>query len=266
MQVHLVQLDIVWNQKSINFERAAHMLASASLAPGDLVIFPEMFATGFMHHPEKGVAENFKEENEETNQFLSQVAADFHVVVSGGGIAQLETSKNDSEIQKDVQNYTGIFYPGDKTPRVSYSKIHLFPSEQRRFMSGSQIVLFDWNGLRVAPFTCYDLRFPELFREAVSKGAEAFAVCASWPAIRAPHWETLLRARAIENQAFVFGVNRVGRDPYAAYDGGSAVYSPEGVLLTHGDSSEQILSAEIDVALPRKYRQEFPVLRDAGLL
>jgi len=114
----------------------------------------------------------------------------------------------------------------------------------------------------VAPFICYDLRFPELFRMAVRQGAQLYVVIANWPASRVHHWVTLLQARAIENQAYVVGVNRCGSDPKVAYAGRSLVVSPRGVILADAGGGERVLSAELDLAALQAYRAEFPVLQD----
>ena len=120
-----------------------------------------------------------------------------------------------------------------------------------------------WEGLKIAPFICYDLRFPELFRPAARAGAELIVVIANWPARRSEHWVRLLQARAIENQCYVLGVNRCGEDPTLSYDGRSALFDPLGVPVFELDAREQVRSVEIDLAAPRAWREEFPALADA---
>ena len=104
------------------------------------------------------------------------------------------------------------------------------------------------------------MRFPEHFRKAVSLGSEAFYVGASWPSVRDSHWEILLKARAVENQAYVFGVNRIGKDPYASYAGGSCIISPKGEVLASAFDKEMVISAEVNPEEVREWRKEFPVL------
>jgi len=114
----------------------------------------------------------------------------------------------------------------------------------------------------VAPFVCYDLRFPEVFRIAAARGAQLLAVIANWPSAREAHWLTLLRARAIENQAYVAGVNRCGEDPRLRYTGRSVIIDPRGEVLADAGSDEAVITADIDLADLEEYRRSFPALAD----
>jgi predicted amidohydrolase len=116
--------------------------------------------------------------------------------------------------------------------------------------------------MRVCPFICYDLRFPELFRQGARHGAELFVVIANWPSMREDHWVTLLRARAIENQAYVAAANRCGKDPWLPYPGRSLIVDPHGAVLIDAGPAETAISADIDPANVRSWRNEFPILRD----
>lgn len=116
--------------------------------------------------------------------------------------------------------------------------------------------------LMVCPAICYDLRFPELFRAGLALGAQAYALGANWPAERAHHWRALIIARAIENQAFVFAVNRVGCDPALEYAGGSLIVSPMGDVLAEGDDTVRVISAEISPGEVHAWREKFPAWRD----
>jgi predicted amidohydrolase len=124
--------------------------------------------------------------------------------------------------------------------------------------------VFDWQGIRVGLAVCYDLRFPELFRAAVAIGPEPplFVVIANWPEKRSLHWLRLLQARAIENQSYVLGVNRIGTDPFYAYAGRSVLVGPAGDLLAEAGDAEQALSAHLDLEHLRRYRAGLPFLRD----
>jgi predicted amidohydrolase len=145
-----------------------------------------------------------------------------------------------------------------------YSKIHpfTFGGESEHYARGETICSFRWHDLEVTPFICYDLRFPEIFRAAVKRGAHLFAVIANWPAKRENHWMTLLRARAIENQAYVAGVNRCGADPKLLYSGRSLIIDPRGETLADAGSEEAMISAEVDLEKLLAWRTEFPVLQD----
>lgn len=119
-----------------------------------------------------------------------------------------------------------------------------------------------WQGGCVVPLICYDLRFPELFRTALQLGAELYVAIANWPSIRDEHWVTLLRARAIENQAFVAGVNRCGQDPNYDYAGRSMIVAPDGRILAEAGKAEEIICSDIDWETVRECRTRFPVLGD----
>ncbi len=147
---------------------------------------------------------------------------------------------------------------------LRYTKIHLFNpgGEGRHYTPGSTVKVFKWEGLEVAPFVCYDLRFPEVFRTASANGAELMIVIANWPAKRDGHWQALLQARAIENQAFVLGVNRTGSDPSLEYWGNSMLFGPKGELIASAGRCEGVLTAQLDLCACRQWRKEFPVLAD----
>jgi predicted amidohydrolase len=118
----------------------------------------------------------------------------------------------------------------------------------------------------VSPFICYDLRFPELFRTiAASQKPELFLVIANWPEKRILHWIRLLQARAIENQAYVVGVNRIGRDPYYTYTGRSLIIDFNGEIVKDAGEAEGFIEAELDLETLRKYRQGLPFLEDMKL-
>jgi predicted amidohydrolase len=123
----------------------------------------------------------------------------------------------------------------------------------------------DVEGWNVQPTICYDLRFPELYRATGVRGAELICVIANWPAARESHWLTLLKARAIENQAYVAGVNRCGRDPNVEYSGRSQIIDPRGEVVADAGSAETIIAAELDREALRAYRAKFPALNDARL-
>jgi predicted amidohydrolase len=164
---------------------------------------------------------------------------------------------------------------GDPTPRnmamlaspdggvVKYAKIHpfSFAGEDRVYTAGDRVVTADVDGVRVTPLVCYDLRFPEPFRTAAAE-TDLFLVVANWPDQRREHWRTLLRARAIENQAYVVGVNRAGTGNGLQYAGDSAAIAPLGETLAEADEREQVLFADVDPEVVRKLRARFPALQD----
>jgi omega-amidase len=247
MEILGLQLDIVWENKEANFEKVRGLLEKANATPGSLVVLPEMFDTGFSMNV-SGICGG-------TDDFLAEMAKRFGIYLLGGTAGPAENGKG--------KNEAVVFGPQGKE-LARYGKLHPFSyaGETNYFVPGNSLVLFEWAGVKVAPFICYDLRFPEVFRQAVRQGAELFVVIANWPAARELHWKTLLRARAIENQAFVAGVNRCGKDPKHDYSGQSLIIDPRGQILAEGGTQEGILRAEINPELVRAYRQEFPALQD----
>ena len=145
-----------------------------------------------------------------------------------------------------------------------YCKLHPFSyaGETKHYQAGEDLTVFEWHELTVAPFVCYDLRFPEVFRRAVREGAQLLCVIANWPHAHEAHWLALLRARAIENQCYLVGVNRVGTDPHARYGGRSLILGSRGETLAEAGDAEQVISAAVEVGPLLEYRQHFPALAD----
>jgi predicted amidohydrolase len=255
VRAHLVQLDIRWEDRDANTARVQSLLAGADVRPGDLVVLPELFDSGFSLNT---AATN--DNAGRTAAFLAHLASTVHATVQGGRTIIPEGAGR-------ALNLMSVFGP-DGLTRAQYAKIHPFSfgKEPDAFAGGDEVVTYRWGPLTCCPAVCYDLRFPELFRLGMKKGAELFAVGANWPAPRQHHWRALLIARAIENQAFVLGVNRAGADPYLQYAGGSIVVDPTGCVLAEADHAETVLSADIDPDAPAAWRARFPALRDARLL
>lgn len=251
MKVHCCQLDIEWENKPANFARVQQHLANAAVERGDLFVLPEMFATGF--------SMNVEVTSEKTNpgaeDFLREEASRRGIYILAGVV-------NHSSNGKGLNQAVLATPDGELTSR--YSKIHPFSlgGELTHYERGQCISSFQWSELRAAPFVCYDLRFPEIFRAAVRDGAEMFVVIANWPSRRAQHWVTLLQARAVENLAYVAGVNRAGRDPSFEYPGRSMIIDPHGTVLADAGDAEGVISAEIDRSVVTDWRRDFPALRD----
>lgn len=282
MRVHLIQFDIAWEQPARNRERVMRLLRDAESAgritPGDLIILPEMFDTGFSFNTDVTA-----DRDGASVAFLRDTAGRLGAYVVGG-ITALDTppasvSASGSGSNKLAKNRAIIAGP-DGRLLGTYDKRRLFsfgvPSEAMALTPGAAPALFEWRSgekgsdhsaksdLKVSPLICYDLRFPELFHDALQLGAQAFIVIANWPVARAYHWRTLLIARAIENQAFIFAVNRTGSDPTLAYPGWSMAIDPKGEILAEGDDRERIVSAEIDISALHTWRRVFPAWRDRG--
>ena len=251
MHVVACQLDIAWEDKRANFARVRHMLAADPVPPGSLVVLPEMFATGFSMNVAR-VAEPVRGE---THDFLASLAAEWKSYVIGGIATQ-----SAGEL---ARNEAVAFDPaGNELARYCKQQPFTLGGERDHYAAGDRHVLFRCGEWLVSPFICYDLRFPELFRPAAGEGAQLLAVIANWPQARAAHWPALLHARAIENQAYVVGVNRTGNDPRLVYRGESLIVDPHGTTLAWAGNAEELLTANLDLKDLVDYRRKFPALSD----
>lgn len=252
MQLIGIQLDTAWEDKAASHARVRAILETVPIRPGALIVLPEMFATGFSvniaaigEQPTMG----------ESQRFLSELAVDRQAYVMGGVVIGLEGGRGGNE---------SVTYGPDGAEIARYRKLHSFTfgGETEHYDAGDQALTFRWRQAVVAPFICYDLRFPEVFRYAVSGGAEVMAVIANWPAERQEHWLALLRARAIENQAYVIGVNRCGRDPKLSYAGGSQIIDPQGEVVADAGTAQGVVEATIDLPALQSYRRTFSAVAD----
>lgn len=266
---HLVQLDIAWEDKPANYARVRGLLSGAGVYPGDLVVLPELFDTGFSFNLSRTV-----DADNATLRFVAGLARELHATVHG--------SRTVLGPDRRGRNRASIAGPGGDI-LCEYDKVHpfTFGREAEHFSGGDEVKTYAWtpgagdpvtppNGpptpAIVCPAICYDLRFPELFRIGLLKGAEVFAIGANWPAPRKLHRSALSIARAIENQAYVLSVNRSGSDPTLAYAGGSMAVSPKGEILGELDEREGVLSVPVDLAALREWRGAFPAWKDHRLI
>ena len=254
-KVYGVQFDIVWEDKRANHTLVESVLDDVSPEPGSLVVLPEMFDVGFSLNADR-MADEVTDGLSES--WCGGTARRYEVYLQGASIRF-----PDGASEKATNNAV-VFNPGGECV-CRYEKIYPFSGgrEPERYRGGRSVVAFDWQGITVSPVICYDLRFPELWRLAtIDRGAEMFTCGANWPAARQHHWETLLTARAIENQAFVIGVNRCGNDPHLPYAGGSRIIEPLGTTLDTAGESPKVISAEIDIQIARDWRAKFGAVRD----
>jgi predicted amidohydrolase len=252
MNVVALQFNIAWEDKRANFARVRQLLASNRPQPNALVVLPEMFATGFSMNV-AGIAEPY---GGETEQFLAETAREFGIFLMGGLAARGRDGK--------PRNKALVFSPEGKLIAY-YAKMQPFTAggEADHYMAGQAPTTFPWGECTVSPFICYDLRFPELFRSiAKAHQPELFTVMASWPEKRIHHWVRLLQARAIENQAYVLGVNRIGSDPYYSHTGRSIIVDADGEIIADAGANECSINASLDLELLRKYRAGLPFLKD----
>jgi predicted amidohydrolase len=251
LKVYCVQHDIVWENKAANHTRVRALLERAEPAAGSLIILPEMFSTGFSMN----VAATNDSVARETQLFLAALAQQFNAYVLGGVVTEGAQGKGRNEC---------VIYTPQGEELARYCKIRPFTlgGEADNYEAGQGTVVFRLNDFTVAPFICYDLRFPEIFRAAARRGAQLYTVIASWPARRVDHWTALLKARAIENQAYVIGVNRCGQDPYLSYTGSSVIFDPSGKVIAEASDQEGALSAELSLPDLLEYRRMLPFLAD----
>ena len=277
LKVYLVQFDSAKGHKSENLDRAKKIILEAKPIAGSLVLLPEMFATGYVPTDLGDAAEDFSTNvSGETARTLSEIANETNCTIMGAGITRANHG---------FYNHVSIYKPNEAQEFCGYNKMNLFFPEKESFNAGENINLFKLKEIpdhprqartgvgndnkaesvswTIASFICYDLRFPEIFREATKKGANFITIQAAWPAKRRSHWETLLRARAIENQVYIAAVNAVSESPDQKLPlaGTSLIISPNGDILAEAShQNEEVISAELDREAERDYRKSFPVL------
>ena len=250
MNIALIQPDIIWEDPIANLERADAWLAEAARDNATVAVLPEMFSTGFSMnaHSVEGV--------QDVPARLASLARDNNISLIAGTAAASGTTP--AGLNK------ALAFDPSGTLIAQYAKMHpfSFAGEDKHYAPGDAPVTFELGGQPSSVFICYDLRFPEVFR-SVARRVSIIYVIASWPAARQEHWVTLLRARAIENQCYVVGVNRVGKDGSGiSYAGGSCVFGPFGEVVLSTGQAEGIHQVEPDFALVEKVRTEYPFLED----
>ena len=248
MKVALVQHDIEWEDRDATLTRIVPMIASAARSGANLIVLPEMFAVGFSMATSK-VAEPA---NGPTSVWLSGQAEALAVPVCGS----IPTA-----VDGVTRNRFTLARPGGRLEVYDKRKPFSYGGETDHYGSGSTSVTWDVEGVRVTPFVCYDLRFADLWWER-GPGTDLYVCVASWPAARSHHWRSLLVARAIENQAFVVGCNRVGDGGGLHYEGGSIVVDPMGEVIAEAGTGEEVLTADIDPATVAEVRDRLPFLAD----
>jgi predicted amidohydrolase len=250
MQVIAVQLDIVWENKRANCEKVRKLLAATRVKPGSLIVLPELFDVGFTMN----AAAATEGDARPTQTYLCALAKELDATIVAG-------VANDAS---PGRCYNEAVVIGPRGELARYRKMQPFCPGGEHFVyeAGDAAVAFDWHGVTVCPFVCYDLRFPEVIRQAATLGAELIAVIASWPAARTHHWVRLLQARAIENQCYVVGVNRCGTDPKFNYLGRSVLIDQHGEIMADAGDTEGVIAADLDFAALREYRAKLPFLAD----
>ncbi len=253
MKIGLVQYNPVWEDKSANMEKLEQMISRYS-DDIELLVFPEMTLTGFTMESEK-FAES---ENDLSFNFFSELAVKKNVNVIAGIIERVENR---------IYNSAFIINKDGKLIN-KYRKLHPFTysGESDNYNKGNKTVIEEIAGIKTGISICYDLRFPELYRYYGKSRVDLIIVIANWPDARIEHWRTLLKARAIENQCFVAGVNRVGSDPKLNYIGYSSVFDPMGIEIVTSHDKEEVITADISHQIVEDVRTKFPFLNDIHLI
>jgi omega-amidase len=248
----LVQANLVWENVDANLHHLDSFLSRASGA--DVIVLPEMFTTGFSMNPQNLADESY----DKGINWMRQRAGEKGMAICGSMMCR----EQDKYYNRFVwMNPDGNFF--------HYDKKHLFRmgEENAHFMGGSTPIIIDYKGFRIRPMVCYDLRFPAWSRNRLVDDEPVYDVLlyvANWPERRIQHWTTLLEARAIENAAYVIGVNRVGEDGNGiVYNGQSMCVNYKGDAIILEENREQMEMFTLESEALHNYRQAFPVLKDA---
>jgi predicted amidohydrolase len=254
LRVAAVQHDIAWCDRDANFERLAPMVSQAAAAGAGLVLLTETFSTGFaVDQPGWG-----EPRGGPSATFLHDQARE-HGVWVGGSCPEI---RPDAPADDQRPSNTFVLAGPDGTVH-RYEKVHPFGygGEEEHVRAGTELVTVDVEGLRISLFVCYDLRFADELWQ-LAPATDVYLVPANWPTQRRQHWSALLQARAIENQAYVVGVNRVGEGGGQHYSGDSAIVDPLGEHLATAAKGETILFADVSAAEVAAVRERYPFLPD----
>ncbi len=248
MKTALIQTELAWEDIPKNLSRFEAIISRIAV-DCDLIVMPEMFSVGFTMNPSV-----FSDDMlESIPAWMKQIANDYEVALAGSSPAAGENGY-----------YNRFYFAAPKQSIDFYNKRHLFRmgEEQKHYRAGKERKIFQFNDWRILPQVCYDLRFPVWSR---NRNDYDMMICvANWPEVRQDAWTTLLKARAIENQCYVAGVNRIGSDPNVFYNGGSVVFSPKGEIISYTSEKESsVLFASFSLDELNTFREKFPVWMDA---
>lgn len=262
MKLALAQLAIESGDVEGNVERAAAAIERAAAADADLVVLPEIFNVGYF------AFDRYRQQAESldgpTLTRIREVATDHEIGVLAGSIVEDLATTDGGPADEGLANTSVLFdRSGDRL--ATYRKHHLFgyeSAETELLTPGESVSVAEFDGFVVGMSTCYDLRFPELYRELAELGATLVCVPSAWPYPRVEHWELLPKARAVENQLYVATANGSGAFEDAELLGRSSVYDPWGTVLASSDDEPTLVTADIDPGRVERVREEFPAWRD----
>lgn len=248
IKIALLQYDIEWENKQANIDKIEQMVSGTEGA--DLIVLPEMFTTGFSMN----ISDCAEKMDGQTVVWMKQFAQNRNVAICGSII-----------IEENGVFYNRLIFVKPDGRIYEYDKRHLFTmgNEQNYYTPGNQRKIIEYKGFRILPLICYDLRFPVWSRN--QNEYDLMIYVANWPAPRRAVWNTLLQARAIENQAYVTAVNCIGTDANQInYKGDSCFVDAKGkVTQTLPINTEGVLVEVFSLDSLRKFREKFPVLNDA---
>ena len=249
IKLWLLQLDILWEQPLKNLAKIDRILNKTS-STGDILFIPEMFTTGFSMNPEM-LAETM---DGPAVSWMKKTASMLNIAVAG------------SLVIKEHSSFFNRFVFATPSGKLEfYNKRHLFTmdDEEKHYVKGNERIVIEYKGWKILPQICYDLRFPVWSRN--QNDYDLLVYVANWPQLRNEVWDTLLKARAMENQSYVAGINRIGTDGrMISYSGHTSVYSPKGELLFKAeDNKECLLAIDISYNDMQHFRNNFPVQKDA---
>ena len=258
MNISLYQQDICWLDPEANYKKIETVLSQ--LPNTDLLVLPEMCSTGFVTSPEAGQTEYFTD----VEQRLLDLSRRYQTALCGSFAVTLSPQREAAKNRQNNRNRCYFVTPEGELHH--YDKHHLFHigGESRGYEPGQEQCIVTWRGIRFFLVVCFDLRFPVWSRFAPNNSYDILICVANWPQKRRLAWETLLPARAIENQVFVVGVNRVGEDDICVYDGGSRAIHPYGHILAQCvDGEEGVCTFTPDMQKLEDFRRKFPSQADS---
>lgn len=257
MKIALAQIAVARGELETNLQKIHRYVKDASAAGASVVYFPEMCTTGFDWAVNRGLLESAAS----TIQELQTLAREEGIAICGSFLEKTESEHAANTL---------YFIEADGTIVAKYRKAHLFSlfREEKHVEAGNEIVVAETSIGKLGCSVCYDIRFPELFRACMKQGAEIQVLPAAFPHPRLTHWQTLIRARAIENQSFFIAVNQCGEESHGSdvgeikYFGHSIVVDPWGEIIVEADESEGLFYTEIDVSLVAKTRSKLSAVDD----
>ncbi len=254
LRVSLIEDNIVWGDKQSNLEQLKRNVQNVP-EDTDLLVLPELFSTGFIVDSRERAMELAERNIDETISFIHRLASEYHFAIAGSFLAHTAGQ---------LFNRAFFIEPGGE--ETFYDKRHLFTfaGEDQVFKQGFKLApIIRYRGVNIKVIVCYDLRFP-VFCRNVNNSYDILLVVANWPKVRENAWRQLLVARAIENEAYVLGVNRCGEDPQGIVysEGSSCILDFKGKLITERGTSP-IIAADLSLPALARFREKFPAWKDA---